>query len=292
MRQLGVPLERVLQLGRAPASDGMFNMTRLALNGARRVNGVSRIHGGVSAELCANHWPEVPPPENPIGYVTNGVHVPTFLAARWTRFLDSHLPAWRERLSDAQFWEAIQALPDETFWETSQDAKARMLAGVRLRLEREYKRKGLSSVQLRHVTRYIDPSNPNVLTIGFAQPLRDLQARGADHARPREASEARRRREPAAAVPVRRQGASGGCAGAVGACARSSSSRSRRNSWAAWCSSRTTTSSSRAGSSAVSTCGSTIPSYPLEASGTSGIKAAVNGRLNLSVLDGWWGGSL
>ena len=55
-------------------------MTQLALNGARRVNGVSRIHGAVSARLCAEHWPELAPEENPVGYVTNGVHVPTFLA--------------------------------------------------------------------------------------------------------------------------------------------------------------------------------------------------------------------
>ena len=62
-------------------------MTHLALNGARHVNGVSRIHGGVSARLCADHWPEIPPEENPVGYVTNGVHVPTFLPQTWAASL-------------------------------------------------------------------------------------------------------------------------------------------------------------------------------------------------------------
>ena len=62
------------------AVDGRFNMTRLALNCARRINGVSRIHGAVSSQLCADHWPEIPAEENPVGYVTNGVHVPTFLS--------------------------------------------------------------------------------------------------------------------------------------------------------------------------------------------------------------------
>ena len=102
--ELGVPMEQVLVLGRAPHAPHTFNMTQLALHGARRMNGVSRIHGQVSARLCADHWPEVPAEENPVGYVTNGVHVPTFLAQTWARFFDQKLGAhWRERLSDSRF---------------------------------------------------------------------------------------------------------------------------------------------------------------------------------------------
>ena len=91
IRELGVPVERLLELGQRAARPRLFNMTRLALNGARRMNGVSRIHGAVSARLCADHWPEVPPEENPVGYVTNGVHVPTFLHQTWSRFFDREL---------------------------------------------------------------------------------------------------------------------------------------------------------------------------------------------------------
>src|ERR1700722_3499884 len=95
LSQLGVAQERILDLGRAPHAGHVFNMTHLALNGARRVNGVSRIRGRVSSELCASHWPEVPPKENPVGFVTNGVHVPTFLAQTWSRFFGTTLgPAW------------------------------------------------------------------------------------------------------------------------------------------------------------------------------------------------------
>jgi len=79
VRELGVPVERVLELARSPSAPGLFNMTRLALNGTRHVNGVSRIHGAVSARLCSDQWPEVRPEDNPVGFVTNGVHVPTFL---------------------------------------------------------------------------------------------------------------------------------------------------------------------------------------------------------------------
>jgi glycogen phosphorylase len=79
IKELGLPVERFLELGRVPSAPGVFNMTRLALNGSRRVNGVSRIHGQVSSRLCSDQWPEIRPEENPVGFVTNGVHVPTFL---------------------------------------------------------------------------------------------------------------------------------------------------------------------------------------------------------------------
>src|SRR5690606_14874592 len=141
--ELGGDVQQLLELGRAPGVDGRFNMTRLALNGARRINGVSRIHGGVSADLCADHWPDIPAPENPVGYVTNGVHVPTFLSSVWARYFDTHLPEWRERLCDPGYWKGLEGQADLPFWQASQQIKSRMLAGVRARLEREYRRKGL-----------------------------------------------------------------------------------------------------------------------------------------------------
>src|SRR5215472_7431534 len=152
--ELGIPVERFLDLARAPSVPHLFNMTRLALNGARHVNGVSRIHGEVSGRLCADEWPEVRPEDNPVGYITNGVHVPTFLHQRWTAFFDRELGVeWRDRLRDTEFWSALERVPDERYWATAQDVKSRMLANVRERLQREYERKGLSPAQLRHVTR-------------------------------------------------------------------------------------------------------------------------------------------
>ena len=105
-----------------------------------------------------------------MGCVTNGVHVPTFLHQRWMEFFDRELGGeWREKLRDAEFWRALERVPDERYWATSQDVKARMLASVRERLQREYHRKGLSPAQLRHVTRFLDPQRPDILTIGFAR---------------------------------------------------------------------------------------------------------------------------
>src|SRR5687767_313633 len=74
--ELGAATEKLVALGRPPAG-GDFNMTALAIRASRYQNGVSRIHGGVSARLLKDYWPQVPPEENPVGYVTNGVHVPT-----------------------------------------------------------------------------------------------------------------------------------------------------------------------------------------------------------------------
>jgi starch phosphorylase len=288
LRQSGLPQERVMQLGRAPGDNHRFNMTRLALAGARRVNGVSRIHGRVSAKLCADHWNDVPVSENPVGYVTNGVHVPTFLAQTWARFFDAHLGAeWRERLNDAPFWEGLEHIPEQKYWETSQEVKARMLGGVRERLRRQYASEDLSVAELRHVTRLLDPQRPDVLTLGFARRfatykraallLRD-RARlarlidGADRpvlllfagkAHPADQPGQQMLREIKQLMLDRE------FAGSVVFLEDYDIELAR---WLVsgvdvWLNN---------------------PIAPLEASGTSGIKAAINGRLNLSVLDGWW----
>jgi glycogen phosphorylase len=284
---MGVGMERLLALGRTPGGDGRFNMTRLALNGTRRVNGVSRIHGAVSSQLCADHWREIPAAENPVGYVTNGVHVPTFLSSVWSRFLDSRMPQWRERLCDAEYWQTIDTMSDAPFWATAQDVKARMLAGVRARLEQEYRRKGLGAAQLRHITKLLDPANPNVLTLGFARRFATYK-RAALILRDRErllrlvsnedrpvlflfAGKAHPADQPGQQVlrEIKQIMLQPEFAGRVVFLEDYDIQLAR---WLVtgvdvWLNN---------------------PIAPLEASGTSGIKAAINGRLNLSILDGWW----
>lgn len=288
IRELGLPLERFLDLARAPGAPGLFNMTRLALNGARHVNGVSRIHGIVSARLCADQWPELRPEENPVGYVTNGVHVSTFLHLDWADFLERELHRdWREHQRDTQFWNALEFVSDERYWATAQSVKSRMLAGLRERLQREYARKGMSPAQLRHVTRFLDPLRPDVLTIGFARRfatykranllLRD-RARLAqivnDPQRPVLlvfAGKAHPADEPGKYVlrEIRQLMTSPEFMGRIIFLEDYDLQLGR------WL-----------------TSGVDVwlnnPVAPLEASGTSGMKAAINGRLNLSILDGWW----
>jgi starch phosphorylase len=288
IRELGLPVERVLDLGRAPGSPGLFNMTRLALNGARRINGVSRIHGIVSARLCADQWPEIRPEENPVGYVTNGVHVPTFLHQIWAAFFDERFNGgWRERLPEPEFWRRLEKVPDDRYWETAQNVKARMLSGVRERLQRAYTRNGLSAVQWRHVTRYLDSSNPSTLTIGFARRfatykraallLRDRQRLARlvnDPERPVVfvfAGKAHPADEPGKHVlrEIKQLMLMPEFMGRVVFLEDYDMQLAR------WLVSGVDVWLNH-------------PIAPLEASGTSGMKAAINGRLNLSILDGWW----
>jgi len=288
IRELGLPVERFLELARAPSAPGLFNMTRLALNGTRHVNGVSRMHGAVSARLCADQWPEVRPEDNPVGFITNGVHVPTFLHQRWMEFFDRELtPEWRDRLRDPDFWAALERVPEERYWATSQDVKSRMLMGVRERLQREYDRKAASPAQLRHVLRYLDPQRPDVLTLGFARRfatykratllLRD-RARLARLVNNPEwpvvilfAGKAHPADEPGKQVlrELRQLMTSQEFVGRIIFLEDYDLqlSRSLVSGVDVWLNN---------------------PIAPLEASGTSGMKAAINGRLNLSILDGWW----
>jgi starch phosphorylase len=288
IRELGIPVERFLDLARSPQAPNLFNMTRLALNGTRHVNGVSRIHGAVSSRLGADQWPEIRPEENPVGYVTNGVHLPTFLNQNWVDFFDRELKRdWRERLREPEFWSSLESVSDERYWRTAQSVKALMLASVRERLEREYARKGLSPAQLRHVTRFLDPARPDVLTIGFARRfatykratllLRD-RARLAKLVNNPDrpvlflfAGKAHPADEPGKQVlrEIRQLMTTPPFLGRIVFLEDYDLQLAR---WLVsgvdvWLNN---------------------PIAPLEASGTSGMKAAINGRLNLSILDGWW----
>jgi starch phosphorylase len=288
LRELGVSAETLVSLARGPHAPNVFNMTRLALTGARHVNGVSRLHGIVSSQLLADHWPELRSEENPVGYVTNGVHVPTFLHQKWAEFFDEVAgPEWRERLSDEEYWKVLERVPDRSWWAAGQTVKSDMLVSVRERLRREFERSGQNPVQWRHITRYLDPARPDVLVIGFARRfatykraallLRD-RARLArlvnDPDRPVVflfAGKAHPADLPGQAVlrDIKQAMLSPDLIGRVIFIEDYDIQLAR------WL---------------VSGCDVWLnnPIAPLEASGTSGIKAAVNGRLNLSVLDGWW----
>jgi starch phosphorylase len=286
--ELGITAEQLLDLGRAPERSDMFNMTRLALRGSAAVNGVSKIHGDVSSRLCASAWPDVPPAENPVGYVTNGVHVATFLRHTWAKLFDQHLGSdWRARMTDRALLARIDAIPDALFWETSQKVKGQMLRVLRERLTQQYQRNGLSEAHIHRLLKQLDPEKPDVLTVGFGRrfatykratlvmaDLRWLEQLVSDEGRPVVfvfAGKAHPHDEPAQWMMREIQRISGlppfvgkillveGYDLALG----------------------------RLLTSGVDIWLNT-PVPPQEASGTSGMKAAINGTLNLSVLDGWW----
>lgn len=288
-RELGIDEERLLSLGRAAEHSQEFNMTRLGMNGARSVNGVSRIHGNVSAELCSDAWPEVRPEENPVGYVTNGVHVQTFMREPWLDLLDRHLGfAWRDNLTDVEAVRRIAAIPDLEFWNTNQHVKRQMLHALRIRLMRQHTRNGASEAHIQRLLRHVDPDNPGVLTIGFARRFAtykrstllftDLawleQIVGNGH-RPVVfvfAGKAHPADEPAQWMmrEIHRIASQPPFSGKILLAEGYDQGMSR-----------------------LLTAGVDVwlntPVYPFEASGTSGMKAAINSTVNLSVLDGWWG---
>ena len=107
-------------------------MTTLAIRGSRFHNAVSRIHAAVTAKMLQELWPQIPAEENPIDYVTNAVHVPTFLAPEWAAAFDRYLgDDWDQRLHEPQCIECLRQMPDEEFWKTHQALKSQMLQLVR-----------------------------------------------------------------------------------------------------------------------------------------------------------------
>jgi starch phosphorylase len=277
----------VLALGRPPAG-GDFNMTALAIRGSRYQNGVSRIHGGVSARLLHDYWPQVAPDENPLGYVTNGVHVATFLAPEWGEVLDRFLGVgWMHRLGHPGIWEKIRAIPDHIFWSVRQDIKARLFHMVRHRVAINHARNHGSESHLQRLLKYADPSNPNVLTIGFGRRFATykratLLFNDLDHLRRLLAD---RNRQvlflfAGKAHPADEPGQE---------LIRSLAHMARQEEFAGrilFLEGYDLHIARRMVSGVDVWLNN--PVHPLEASGTSGMKAGMNGVINLSILDGWW----
>ena len=110
--QLRLGFTEFMQLGTSPVNSSSFNMTALALRGSRFHNGVSRIHGTVASSMESYIWPQIPHDENPMTYVTNGVHAHTFLAREWVSLFDMRFREWRNKLLDEDYWQCIDEIPD------------------------------------------------------------------------------------------------------------------------------------------------------------------------------------
>jgi starch phosphorylase len=142
-------------------------MTVLALRMAGRTNGVAALHGEVSREMWQWLWPQTPVDEVPIGQVTNGVHLETWLGPDMAALLDAHLPAgWRERLDEPGVLGAIIAIPDEAFWQAHRAAKRSLIEFVRRRARNRAIRQGESPAVLDLIETVFDE---DAFTIGFAR---------------------------------------------------------------------------------------------------------------------------
>ncbi len=280
-------LDEVLELGRA-SGNGDFNMTALAVRATRARNGVSRIHTGVSQRMLAGLWPEVEPDENPLVSITNGVHLPTYLSDAWHDLFDRCLGAdWPARLYQPDCWNAVRSIPDAEFWKVHQILKAQMLHIVRFRVARQHARNQGSEAHLERMLRLADPARPDVLTIGFGRRfatykratllfhdldwLRQIACVSGRSVLFLFAGKAHPADEPGQALMRR-----------IVEVSRMPEFESRILLVEGY--------DLRLARRLVAGVDVWLnnPVYPLEACGTSGMKAAMNGVINLSVTDGWW----
>ena len=161
--------DELLALGRTnpfDANEG-FCMTVLALKLSRRANAVSSLHGQVSRAMWTSLYPGRSEEQVPIGHITNGIHVRTWLAQQMHQLYDRHLgPDWTDRCSEPATWDAIEDIDDGEFWETHQTLKTQLIQMARLRAARCADERGES---LEFVDQMRESLSLDALTIGFAR---------------------------------------------------------------------------------------------------------------------------
>lgn len=286
--QLGLPFDEFFSFGQTRTDPNEpFSMTILALRLSRHANGVSKLHGEVSRRLWKDVWLGVPEHEVPITSVTNGVHTKTWMAPEFSALYQKHLGNWEENLTGEDFWRRVIDIPDVALWNTHQQLKQRLIQFVRERVRVQRERIGESPESIRAANRLLDP---DILTIGFARRFATykrgallfsdrarLQRLLSDTTRPVQfvfAGKAHPRDEGGKALiqEVYRFSQEPEFHNRIVFIEDYDTYIARRlvQGVDLWLNN---------------------PLRPLEASGTSGMKAPPNGGLNLSVLDGWWGES-
>ncbi len=283
--EVGITLDELMDLGHRPGDepDERFNMAVMGLRLAGRSNAVAKLHGDVSRDMFSDLWPDVPEDEVPITSITNGVHAGTWVAPGMADLLTEHvLPEWHE--ADAERWTRIQEAHDDELWRVREQGREAMVTFVRQRLREQLMARGLSSSDVEWTESVLDP---RALTIGFArrfatykratlllsQPDRlkrlllsgdrpvQLVFAGKSHPADDSGKELIRQVSQFATDPeVRHRFVFVDDYDIAVA-------RALLQGADVWLNN---------------------PRRPQEACGTSGMKAALNGALNLSILDGWW----
>jgi starch phosphorylase len=284
---LGLSREELLDLGRLHPGrrDEPFNMAVLAIRTTSAVNGVSRLHARVSRGMFQDLWPGVPADEIPLGHVTNGVHSRSWISEEMVKLYDRYLgPGWAEQPGDTRIWQRSEQIPAEELWHTHERRRERLVEFARRRLGQQLAFRGASFQEVAAAEQALDPK---ALTIGFGRrfatykrgtlllrdpvrlerilntPGRPVQIVFAGKAHPRDepGKELIRQIIQLARQPEFRQRV------LFLEDYEQIVARYMVQGVDVWLN---------------------TPRRPLEASGTSGMKAAFNGALNISILDGWW----
>jgi len=168
-RESGIPFDQFLALGRKNAGDSQerFSMAVLAFKTSAFRNAVSHLHRQVSQEMWQDLWPKLPVWEVPITSVTNGVHLPTWLNGDLAQVYDQYLaPDWRERYQDPKVWDTVEEVPDLELWEAHRRRKRNLTAFVRERSTASAANRKASAAEQRRLAEVLDPE---AFTIGFAR---------------------------------------------------------------------------------------------------------------------------
>jgi starch phosphorylase len=168
MRELGLNREQFHDLGRENMGTyDLFSMSVMALKMCYGANGVAQLHGVVSREMWQWMYPNVPTDEVPVGAVTNGVHVQTWVSREMGALFDRYLdPAWRVNDARAEIWSAVANIPDSELWRTHVRRRERLIAFTRSRLKKQLLARGATSAAIAEAEEVL---NPEALTIGFAR---------------------------------------------------------------------------------------------------------------------------
>jgi len=279
-----VPLERVLALGAEDYPGGdrtVFNMAVMGMRLAQRVNGVSRLHGRVSREMFGGLWGGFDTPEVPIGSITNGVHAGTWVAREVLEFTARELPAV---LESGRGWEGVRDVSAAEIWRMRRMLRHRLVTDARRRLRESWRQRGASEAE----TSWIDDAlDPDVLTIGFARRVpsyKRLTLMLSDQDRLRSLL-LHPERPVQIVIAGKAHPADEGGKRLIQDIVRFAGSEDVRHRIVFL-----PDYDMALGQLMVQGCDVWMnnPLRPLEACGTSGMKAALNGGLNLSIRDGWW----
>jgi starch phosphorylase len=281
----GIPVDRILPLGAEdyPGGDpAVFNMAVMGLRLAGRANGVSLLHGQVSRGMFAGLWPGFDAADVPITSITNGVHAPTWVAREVMDLAREAVGS--ELVESARGWEAIADVPEDRIWETKRVLREHLVEMTRARLRRSWTARGAAPAELTWID---DVMDPDILTIGFARRVPSykrltLMLRDKDRLRDLLLNE----RQPVQLVIAgKAHPADDGGKRLIQELVQFTDSEDVRHRIVFL-------PDYDMAMAEVLYPGCDVwlnnPIRPLEASGTSGMKAALNGALNLSILDGWW----
>ena len=168
-KQLNISWDDLMNLGRVNAGDRneRFCMSIFACNTCQEINGVSRLHGKVSKDMFAGIWKGYYPEENHVGYVTNGVHYPTWVAREWDTLYSKYFdPNFKKDQSNANIWEAIHNVPNDVIWNTRVALKKRLIEYIRQSFSENWLKNQGDPMRIVDIVNKI---NPDALVIGFAR---------------------------------------------------------------------------------------------------------------------------